>query len=169
VSATTTQLLSSGEFFTLRYDTTPVESASANVSFYTNNSKMPNFELWHSCHKWAIYLLAAGHLVIWYTPTWRWHWFWSCHARWCLKRQMSGIGDGHLMAFHMQLSSKFVSPAHHTWHLIPVPRGPRLKSRVPAGLFTRWCMLPVCTVATLFSDQCWTVYWHGCHLIKSCN
>ena len=25
--------------------TTPVKSASANVSFYTNNSKMPNFEL----------------------------------------------------------------------------------------------------------------------------
>jgi len=30
-----------------------VKSASANVSFYTNNSKMPNFELWHSCRKWA--------------------------------------------------------------------------------------------------------------------
>jgi len=40
-----TQLLSSGEFCTLRYDTIPVKSASANVSFYTNNSKMPNFEL----------------------------------------------------------------------------------------------------------------------------
>ena len=38
----------------LRYDTIPVQSASANVSFYTNNSKMPNFELWHSCRKWAI-------------------------------------------------------------------------------------------------------------------
>jgi hypothetical protein len=45
MSATTTQLLSSGEFCKLRYDTTPVKSASANVSFYTNNSKMPNFEL----------------------------------------------------------------------------------------------------------------------------
>jgi hypothetical protein len=22
--------------------------------FYTNNSKMPNFELWHSCRKWVI-------------------------------------------------------------------------------------------------------------------
>jgi hypothetical protein len=44
-SATTTQLLSSGEFCKLRYDTIPVESASANVSFCTNNSKMPNFEL----------------------------------------------------------------------------------------------------------------------------
>jgi hypothetical protein len=45
MSATTTQLLSSGEFCKLRYDTTPVQSASANVSVYTNNSKMPNFEL----------------------------------------------------------------------------------------------------------------------------
>jgi hypothetical protein len=45
MSATTTQLLSSGEFCKLRYDTMPVKSASANVSFYTNKSKMPNFEL----------------------------------------------------------------------------------------------------------------------------
>jgi len=45
MSATTTQLLSSGEFCTLRYNTIPVKSASANVSFYTNNSAMPNFEL----------------------------------------------------------------------------------------------------------------------------
>jgi len=45
MSTTTTQLLSSGEFRKLRYDTVPVTSASANVSFYTNNSKMPNFEL----------------------------------------------------------------------------------------------------------------------------
>jgi len=37
ISATTTQLLSSGEFCKLRNDTTPVHSASANVSFYTNN------------------------------------------------------------------------------------------------------------------------------------
>jgi hypothetical protein len=44
MSATTTQLLSSGEFCKLRYDTIPVKSAPANVSFYTNNSKMPNFE-----------------------------------------------------------------------------------------------------------------------------
>ena len=42
--ATTTQLLSSGEFCKLRYDTIPVKSESANVSFYTNDSKMPNFE-----------------------------------------------------------------------------------------------------------------------------
>jgi len=27
----------------LRYDTVPVKSASASVSFYTNNLKMPNF------------------------------------------------------------------------------------------------------------------------------
>jgi len=45
MSTTTTQLLSSGEFCKLRYDTIPVKSASAHVSFYTNNSKMPNFEL----------------------------------------------------------------------------------------------------------------------------
>jgi hypothetical protein len=45
MSATTTKLLSSGEIFKLRYDTIPVKSASANVSFYANNSKMPNFEL----------------------------------------------------------------------------------------------------------------------------
>jgi hypothetical protein len=45
MSATTTQLLSSGEFCKLRYDTIPVKSASVNVSFYTNNSKIPNFEL----------------------------------------------------------------------------------------------------------------------------
>jgi hypothetical protein len=47
MSATTTLLLSSGEFCKLRYDTIPVKSASANVSFYTNNSKLPNFELSH--------------------------------------------------------------------------------------------------------------------------
>jgi len=45
MSATTTQLLASGEFCELRYDTIPIKSASANVSLYTNNSKMPDFEL----------------------------------------------------------------------------------------------------------------------------
>jgi hypothetical protein len=46
MSATTTQLLSSGEFCNLRYDTIPVKSASASISFYTNNKKkMPKFEL----------------------------------------------------------------------------------------------------------------------------
>jgi hypothetical protein len=45
MSATTTQLLSSGEFCKLRYNKKPIKSESANVSFYTNNSKMPNFEL----------------------------------------------------------------------------------------------------------------------------
>jgi hypothetical protein len=45
MTATTTQLLSSGEFSKLRYDIIPVKSASANVSFYTDKSKMPNFEL----------------------------------------------------------------------------------------------------------------------------
>jgi hypothetical protein len=42
---TTTQLLSSGEFCKLRYDTILVKTASANAPFYTNNSKIPNFEL----------------------------------------------------------------------------------------------------------------------------
>jgi hypothetical protein len=37
MSATTAQLLSSGEFCILHYDTIPVQSASAKVSFYTNN------------------------------------------------------------------------------------------------------------------------------------
>jgi len=50
MSATTTQLLSSGEFYKLRYDTKPVKSASANVSFYTNNSKIPKF--------WVVTLLS---------------------------------------------------------------------------------------------------------------
>jgi hypothetical protein len=43
-SATTTQLLSSGKSCKMRYDTIPVKSTSANVSFYNNNSKIPNFE-----------------------------------------------------------------------------------------------------------------------------
>jgi len=55
MSATTIQLLSNGEFCKLLYDTIPVKCTSANVSFYTNNSNMPNFELWHSCRKWAIW------------------------------------------------------------------------------------------------------------------
>jgi hypothetical protein len=45
MGATTTQLLSSGEFCKLRYDTVPVKSSSANVSFYTSNLKKPNFVL----------------------------------------------------------------------------------------------------------------------------
>jgi hypothetical protein len=45
MSAATTRLLSSGEFCKLRYDNIPVKSASANISFYTSNSNMPNFEL----------------------------------------------------------------------------------------------------------------------------
>jgi hypothetical protein len=45
MSATTIQLLSSGGFYKLRYDAILLKSASANVSFYTNNSKMLNFEL----------------------------------------------------------------------------------------------------------------------------
>jgi len=54
MSATMTQLLSSGKFCKLRYDTIPVKSASANVSFYTSKLKMPNFGLWHSCHNKTI-------------------------------------------------------------------------------------------------------------------
>jgi len=34
MGTTTTQLLYSGEFYKLLYDTIPVKSASANVSFY---------------------------------------------------------------------------------------------------------------------------------------
>ena len=45
MSATATQLLSSGEFCKLRYDAIHVKSSSANVYFYTNDSKMANFEL----------------------------------------------------------------------------------------------------------------------------
>jgi len=37
MSATMTKLLSGVEFCKLRYDTIPVKSASANVSFSTNN------------------------------------------------------------------------------------------------------------------------------------
>jgi hypothetical protein len=44
-SAMTTQPLCRGDFCKLRYDTIPVKSASANVSFYTNYQKMPNIEL----------------------------------------------------------------------------------------------------------------------------
>jgi len=51
MSATTTQLLSSGEFWKLRFDTIPVKSAFANFFFYMSKSKMPIFELWHSCRK----------------------------------------------------------------------------------------------------------------------
>ena len=45
ISSTTTQLLSSGKFWKLRYDTIPVKSASPNISFYTDDSKMPDFKL----------------------------------------------------------------------------------------------------------------------------
>jgi len=45
MSATMTQLLSSHEFCKLCYDNIPIKSESANISFYTYNSKMPNFEL----------------------------------------------------------------------------------------------------------------------------
>jgi len=54
MGATMIQPLSSGKFYKPHYDTIPVKSASANISFHTNNSKIPNFELWHTCRKWAI-------------------------------------------------------------------------------------------------------------------
>ena len=54
MSALMTQLLFSGKFCELHYDTIPVKSASANVSFYTSNSKMPNFELWQYFSRGAI-------------------------------------------------------------------------------------------------------------------
>jgi len=63
MSATTTQLLSSGEFYKLSYDTMPVKSASANVSFYTNKSKMSNFGSWHSCRKWCTFLFLWLYFV----------------------------------------------------------------------------------------------------------
>jgi len=44
--------------------TVPVKSASANISFYTNNSKMPNFELWHSCCKWTISYICVLQLIL---------------------------------------------------------------------------------------------------------
>jgi len=46
MSATATQPFSNGEFCKLHYDIIPVKNiASANVPFYTDNSKMPNFDL----------------------------------------------------------------------------------------------------------------------------
>jgi len=57
-----TQLFASGKFCKLCYDTIPVKSASANVSFYTSNWKMPNFELWHSFRKWAICVCAMKYV-----------------------------------------------------------------------------------------------------------
>jgi hypothetical protein len=48
MSATTTQLPSSGEFCRLRYETVPDKNAPANISFYTNNSKKSKFP---SCSK----------------------------------------------------------------------------------------------------------------------
>jgi hypothetical protein len=45
MSATTTQLLSSGEFYSLPYDILPVKNTSAKVSFYTNKLKLPLFAL----------------------------------------------------------------------------------------------------------------------------
>ena len=66
MSTTTTQLLSGGEFCKLRYDTTPVKSATANVSFYTCNSEMPH-ELYVNsrylfCRSFVLYVPDNGDL-----------------------------------------------------------------------------------------------------------
>jgi len=53
MGATTTKLLFSGQIYNLLCDTLPVKIASAHVSFYTNNTKVPNFEMWCFCCKWA--------------------------------------------------------------------------------------------------------------------
>jgi hypothetical protein len=85
MSATTTQLLSSGQFCKLRYDTIPVKSASTNVSFYTNNPKMPNFELWNSCRKWAIYcwrkfyIMGLINNILYKKPTIMHERLWGCY------------------------------------------------------------------------------------------
>jgi len=47
MSVTTKQQLFSSEFCKLGYDTILVKCASENDFFYTGNSKIPNFELWH--------------------------------------------------------------------------------------------------------------------------
>jgi hypothetical protein len=61
MSAKTTQLLSRCEISKLRYNTTHTKRISANVSFYKKKKKMPNFELCHSCPKWAICNLCPEH------------------------------------------------------------------------------------------------------------
>jgi len=79
MSATTTQLLSSGVFCKLRYDTIRIKIAPLNLSFYTNNSKIPNFELWHFCHKWEICC------NLWFFPNW------GCFAVTCRLRRIKNI------------------------------------------------------------------------------
>jgi hypothetical protein len=41
-----------------------VKSAAANVSFYTDNSKMTNFDLWHCCSKWSDIMLIIIIILI---------------------------------------------------------------------------------------------------------
>jgi len=66
MSATTTQLLSSGEFCKLRYDTIPIKSASANVSFYTSNPKITNvsFDNLVANERYKV-LVCIIHTIMW--------------------------------------------------------------------------------------------------------
>jgi len=66
--ATTTQPLSSGEFCKLRYDTIPVKSAYANVSFCTNKSKIPNLLVVTLLSQMTSYLHASGCLFLCVDP-----------------------------------------------------------------------------------------------------
>jgi len=75
MSDTSTKLVSNGQFCKMRYDTVPVKSVSANVYFYSNNSKMRNFELWHSCRKRTIcshmiYLTIYYFFIMWFRNIW---------------------------------------------------------------------------------------------------
>jgi len=66
MSATTTQLLSSSKFCNLHYDTTPVKSASANVSFYTKNRKCQIL----SCDTFALQMRDMMSEGSYGTPRW---------------------------------------------------------------------------------------------------
>ena len=57
-------LLYRGEFFKLHYDNKYFKSTSAKDSFYTNKLKTRSFELWHSWHKWSIYVSGISISVV---------------------------------------------------------------------------------------------------------
>ena len=64
MSATTTQLLSGGEFYKKLYDAIPVKIEFANFFFsVTKTQKITNFDSLHSCRKWAIYLNSSKYLL----------------------------------------------------------------------------------------------------------